>query len=382
MSVRSPMAVLFFLVLLACWLDVSWSEQPKGGPRPELVEVSCVQPRVVEARITLLGDVVAYTESDVHAEVEGLVEEFPVKEGQFVKTGQLLARLNSSQLVLELEEMENDRERLRVLYEKEKREHERYKQLSESSSISPQKLEAEMSEAESSRFRMRMLDALIRRLKDRKSKKSIRAPYNGYIVQEHVQVGTWVPAGGKIVCMVRVDPIYVRIPFPQSHLTKLRIGDPVKVRVNSRGEEPLEGKISAIIARGDTSSRTFPVKVQLSNPDHDLKPGMLAHASFRIGEKTGSLTVPKDAVVITPSQQTVIYVVDAGKARLIPVRTGQGSDSYVEVAGPSLKEGQVVVVVGNERLRPGQPVEIVRRHQACSDSVPVARHGDGSTGNR
>lgn len=373
MALRWCVTLPFLVVMVFLWVDACLCKEERGGPRPELVEVDCVETRMVMEGITLLGDVEAFTESDVHAQVSGLVEEFPVKEGDFVKSEQLLARLDSSQLVLELEEMKYDRERYRVIFEKESREHERFRNLSQSSSISPQKLDTEMSEAESARFRLRMLDALIRRLEDRKTKKSIKAPYDGYIVAEHVHRGTWVDAGGRIVRMVQVDPIYVRVPFPQRYLAKIRIGDTVRVKVDALGEKVAEGRISAIISRGDTSSRTFPVKVQLDNADHGLKPGMLAHASFGIGEKTASLAVPKDAVVITPTQQKVIYVVKGGKARLIPVRTGRDTNSYVEVSGPSLQAGMQVVVVGNERLRPGQPVKIVRTHKACGDSGPVAR---------
>jgi RND family efflux transporter MFP subunit len=309
--------------------------------------------------LTLLGDVEAYTEGDVHSEVEGLAESFPVKEGDFVREGQVLARLNSSQLTLMLEKFRRDKEESRVLHEKEQSEFDRYKALSRSHSISHLQLEKEQSEADSTRFKMLMLETEIGRIEDRLSKMTIKAPFDGYVVQEYVHVGMWVTAGGKIVRMVEVDPIYVRVAFPQKDLPKLSLGQKAEVRIEGLGAARLPGKVSAIISKGEIASRTFPVKIELPNPGHRLKPGMLAYATFGLGKEHSALVVPKDAVVITPAQQKLLYVVENGKAKQVRVQTGQAYGSMIEVIGTGLKEGQQVVTVGNERLRPGVPVQIV-----------------------
>ncbi|GEM_PF-1397947 len=329
------------------------------GRPPSPVEVVAIQAQALRPQITLIGDVEAFTEGDVHTEVQGLVESFPVKEGDFVKTGQLIAKLNSSQLILELENKREDWERARVLYEKEEKEHDRFKTLSRSKSVSTHELDKEWSEAESAKFRKRMLEATIRRLEDLVSKNTISAPFDGYVIREHMHVGMWVGKGGEIVRLVKVDPIYVRVPFPQRDLSKLQAGDTVDVRVEAVGEELLKGKIASVIARGDTSSRTFPVKVTLANTEHVLKPGMLAYVTFRLGKPRTALVAPKDAVVTTPDQKKLLFHVVDGKATPIPIRTGQTSGSLIEVKGKGLKEGLRVVIVGNERLRPGQSVRIV-----------------------
>lgn len=354
------------------------SEQGTGSRPPTPVEVARVEARTVRPQLTLLGDVEAFTEGDVHSEVEGLIEKFPVKEGDFVKAGEVLAELNSSQLDLLLAKTREDREQSRVLYEKEQREFHRFKTLSASSSVSRHELEREMSEAESSKYRQRMLDVELKRLEDLKRKKTIRAPFDGYVVAEHVHRGTWVQEGGKVVRMVRVEPVYVTVPFPQKDLPQLRVGDAVEIRVDGLGKEILKGTISAVIARGDTASRTFRVKIRLDNPGHRLKPGMLAYATFRLGKPSRTLMVPKDAVVITPSQQATIFLVVNGKTVRVPVETGRASGSFVEVSGKGLKEDQMVVTVGNERLRSGEAVQVIGSAKDRGPSSPLTQKENSS----
>ena len=358
MKTYSFLLVLYAMCVIILISNTAECSNKRGGPPPAPVQIGTVEERQIGREITLIGDVVSFTEGDVHTEVEGLVAEFVVKEGDFIKEGDLIAHLDSSQLELLLEEKIEDKKRARVLLEKEQHEFKRFKMLSKSSSVSPQTLEKEQSEADSSRFQHRMLDAAVRLLEDRLKKKNIRAPYNGYVVEEYVHKGMWVQAGGKIVKMVQVEPIYVEVPFPQKDLMKIQLKDSVNIKIDALGSETLRGKITAIIALGDTSSRTFPVKIQLDNPDHRLKPGMLAYATFSIGKKRKALVVPKDAVVITPDQKKMLYLVNDGKAVPLPVTTGLASGHYIEVRGENLKKGLKVVTVGNERLRPGQAVQV------------------------
>lgn len=354
------------------------SEQGRALRPPTPVEVARVEVRTVRPQLTLLGDVEAFTEGDVHTEVEGLVEQFPVKEGDFVKAGDVLATLNSSQLDLQLAKTRADREQSKVLFEKEQREFNRFKTLSASRSISTQQLEKEMSEAESSKYRQRMLDVELKRLQDLKHKKTIRAPFDGYVVAEHVHRGTWVQEGGKVVRLVQVEPVYVTVPFPQKDLSQLHVGDVVEVRVDGLGRETLTGKISAVIAKGDTASRTFPVKIRLENPGHRLKPGMLAHVTFGLGKPNRALVVPKDAVVITPTQQATIFLVVDGKTVQVPVETGRASGSFVEVVGKGLKEDQMVVTVGNERLRSGEAIQVIGSAKDRGPASPLTQKKNSS----
>lgn len=339
----------------------SYCQGKKKGQEPSPVQVAEARIREVRPQLTLIGNVEAFTEGDAHTEVRGLVEEFPVEEGDYLERGGLIARLDSSQLNLELERMRQEREQNRVLMEKEQKELKRFEMLQKSKSVSAQDLDREFSEAQSARHRYNMLDAAVRLLEDRLAKKTIRAPFSGYIVKERAHVGKWLQEGSNVVRMVQVDPIFVTTQFPQGHMHEIKTGDFVTVNPAGLPNNKLKGVISAIVPKGDESSRTFPVKSLLENKEHTLKPGMLTYVTFGLGKARKALTVPKDAVITTPEQQRVIFVVDDGVAVKKRIELGDASGDYVEIKGQDLEPGVKVVTVGNERLRPGQPVKIMNK---------------------
>jgi RND family efflux transporter MFP subunit len=350
---------LICLILVAlCFPTVTLSQGKDKKRPPSPVQVTSAKIREVRPQLTLIGNVEAFTEGNAYAEAQGLVEKFPIEEGDYLEKGQLIARLDSTQLNLELEKMRHDKERNKALLNKELKEFQRFKTLQESESISVQDLDREFSEAESARHRYNMLDAAVRLLEDRLSKKTIKAPFSGYVTEELAHVGKWLRIGDNVVSIAQVDPIYITVKFPQGHIHEIHKGDKVTVNLAGLPEKNLRGKISAIVPQGDESSRTFPVKIHMANPRHTLKPGMLSYVTFGLGKAREALTVPKDAVVTTPDQKRIVFVVKDGVAIRKEIRLGDASEDYVEIQGDGLSAGVQVVTVGNERLRPGQPVKI------------------------
>jgi RND family efflux transporter MFP subunit len=109
--------------------------------------------------------------------------------------------------------------------------------------------------------------------------------------------------------------------------------------------------VKHIIPQADLASRTFPVKIEVANtPDTILKAGMFARVTLRPGAAQTTLFVPKDAVVRRAAEQ-VVFVVQEGKARLVPIKTGRAQEGTVEVVDGQLKAGDTVVVTGNEALQ-------------------------------
>jgi RND family efflux transporter MFP subunit len=129
------------------------------------------------------------------------------------------------------------------------------------------------------------------------------------------------------------------------------------VLVTSLREETFSGKISAVLPEGDVNARTFPVRIELANPDLKIRSGMEATATFSLGSKKKALLVPKDAIV-TAGTNRMVYVVADGVAQPAPVQVIGYYDGNVAVEGP-LQAGAPVVIRGNERLMPGQPVQIM-----------------------
>ena len=215
----------------------------------------------------------------------------------------------------------------------------------------------------------------IRRLQDLLGKYTIRAPFNGYVVKKHTEAGSWLRQGDPVVDVVALDPVEIDISVPETHIVFLEVGRVQPVQVESLPEQvlaemkkPLQGRVVRIVPQADTRSRTFPVKLRVNNPRHGnghlLKAGMMAKVLLTVGKPQPSLLVPKNALVLG-GRAPIVFLVKTdprskqATARPVEVEMGVADGSLIQVTG-ALQEGDQVVVEGNERLRPGTPVRVVR----------------------
>jgi RND family efflux transporter MFP subunit len=234
--------------------------------------------------------------------------------------------------------------------------------------------------------RVTMQDAIVRNLKSRVRKYTIVAPFDGFVVAEHTEQGEWIKQGDLVADVVALNEVDVLVNVRASHVAHIQIGQKISVEVPALANLSVTGNVSSIVPQADIRARTFPVKVRMNNPIMNntarqqspiIKAGMIARAVIPTGAKRKGLLIPKDALVLGGPSPTV-FVVDAtvpdindpiddksttgslintGKVRPVPVSTGASAGRLIEIKGP-IKAGQLVVVRGNERLRPGQNVAI------------------------
>lgn len=202
--------------------------------------------------------------------------------------------------------------------------------------------------------------AVVARMEDELARHSIRAPFAGYVVAEHTEKGAWLKQGDPVATIVELDEVDVVVPVLEDFVGGVRLGLKVDVRVDALPGEVISGAVTRIVPQADPRARTFPVKIRIKNRQRGgtvlLKAGMFARVSLAVGEKVDALLVPKDAVVLG-GPAAIVYVVGSdNKVRPVPVRLGIAVEDLVAVQA-DLKPGDVVVVRGNERLRPGDLVK-------------------------
>ena len=200
-------------------------------------------------------------------------------------------------------------------------------------------------------------EAQIEILKDDIQKKTVEAPFSGFVAKEHTQVGEWLPVGGAVVTLVDMAQIKIAVDVPERYTVHLHPQDGVRILVGNISSEPLPGKISAILPEGDPNARTFPVRVRVKNPGSKIKGGMEARVTFNLGTEKDALLVPKDAIV-TAGTNRLVFVVAGQVVQPVMVQVLGYHDGSVAIEGP-VSPGDLVVIRGNERLRPGQPVRVV-----------------------
>jgi RND family efflux transporter MFP subunit len=214
-----------------------------------------------------------------------------------------------------------------------------------------------------------MQEATVNRLKDQMKKHTVVAEFAGYVTAENTEVGQWLMQGDPVAEVAALDEVEVVAQVVEQYVPHVRVGMEVSVEIPAIGREPLAGVVSAVVPQADVQARTFPVKVRLKNQltsDGPLvKSGMYARVMLPTAEKQLALLVPKDALVLGGAQP-LVYVVNLpspgatqGKVQPVPVQLGLSQGSQIQISG-GLAAGQLVVVQGNERLRPGQDVKVQR----------------------
>ena len=187
--------------------------------------------------------------------------------------------------------------------------------------------------------------------------KLVYAPFDGFVSQEHTQVGEWIQAGGAVVTLLDLHRIRITVDVPERYAVMLAPGAEVSIVVRSVSEEPMAGTISTMLPQGDANARTFPIRIELDNPGFKIKSGMEARVRFNLATQREALLVPKDAVVPAGSNR-LVYKLAGDQVFPVMVDVKGYYDNSAAVEGGLSAEDRVVVR-GNERLRPGQKVQVV-----------------------
>jgi len=389
------------LVALLLWL-LPAAGQPRPGPVSVIVDQ--VVEHAITAEIDVVGSVEPHLTTTLSTEIAGLTLRFDLREGDFVQQGKtVVVQLKATDLDLALAEAKAElakaRETVRKLKhglrpeeieEKRAEVHERKtwvakyaKDLERAKSLSTQEITSisDLDQAESTyraaqaqyertvqslrvaelgtrqediaaaEAEVQRLDARAKRLHEDVQKTILRAPVSGFVTQRYTEVGQWLERGGKVADLVDLHTVLVRVPVHERDIGRLHVGDDATIVLDALPDHPFAGRVKHIIPLADPASRTFPVKVEVPNtPDSVLKAGMFARVKLRPGAAQPSLFVSKDAVVRRTAGQ-VVFVVQEGKARLVPVKTGRIHEGAIEIVDGSLKAGDTVVVTGNELLQ-------------------------------
>jgi len=206
--------------------------------------------------------------------------------------------------------------------------------------------------------KVKMMAYKVELIKEQLRKKSIKSPFSGVVINKFVEKGEWIERGRKVVRVVQLDPLRIDIMVPEKVIPHVKIDNTTHIRFDSLNPSHIRGKVSAVLPFADTASRTFPVRIRVKNPEGKLKVGMIARVSLSYGPKEDVLLVPQDALILSGRKKMIVVVSEKGTAKHIPVQTGRAVDDWIEIKG-NVRENEMVVIKGNERLIPGQPIQPV-----------------------
>lgn len=373
---RFTPSALSFLVMAA----PLWGQMP-----PKQVEVAEVVRREVAPTLRLVGTVRPRLRTIVAAEVAGQIAELPIDDGDAVEQGQVLCRLRDKprrlardEAVARLAQLSSVQEERQAQLAKTEFESRRMSALWEYQRCTEKEYRDSLADHQAAQGRAKQAEhavvsqrAVCDKLADDLSRTEIRAPCAGFVTARRTQIGSWVELGGPIVEMVDLSVVRVRVSVPEGIIGFCAVGEPGQVTVEAI-RKTYAGKIARLIPDADERARTFPVDIDVKNPDGELRAGMFVRAEVPAGPKGARLVVPKDAVLLRGTERTA-YVVREGAsgARVEAVKVEVLAELADEVAVVStgLKPGDRVVVRGNENMFGPSPVVVTKVHARAAAPV-------------
>ena len=326
------------------------------------VTLAEVKREVLREQAVLTGSTIPWRRAELSVRVDGLVTELFVDEGTMVAVGDPI-------LTLDARLAEHDQAaaaaRLREAEARHKdaiRVRDELLRLKRGRHASETETQSAIAQVEIAAAAMRGDQATLARARELVARHRLGAPFAGMVVTKHVEVGEWAKRDRAAVELVALDKLRIRAVVPQRDYGRIAPGAQASIRFDAFPKRRFDGTVLARVARGDDRSRTFPLLIDLPNPDGLLAPGMSARVKVELaGARNEALTVPRDAVVSKTDGSRSVWRVrtEDGLLKANPVRVeiGRASGDRLEVLRGGLDAGDRVVLLGNERLRPGQIVE-------------------------
>ena len=341
------------------------------APPPEAVTTIVAELVEWPNALSAIGTAAAVQGVTVSTDVPGTIDKISFDSGQWVRAGEVLARLDSRQERAQLASIEAQRNLARLNFA-------RMKDLLTQRVISQAEFDRAMTDQSQTDAQLGEINTVIER-------KTIRAPFSGLLGIRQVSLGQYVGAGDPIVQLQSLDPIYVNFGVPQQDAGRLGLGRTVRIIAGADtdagadiGGQQFTGRITAIDAVVNEATRNVQVQATLANPKGQLRPGMFVQAEVVLGSSTRVVALPAPAISYAPYGDSV-YVVAQMKGpngesyrgvRQQFVKVGGSRGDQVAVI-EGLKPGDEVVTSGVFKLRNGAAVQVNNTVLPANDPSPT-----------
>lgn len=318
---------------------------------PAKVEVASATRQLMAPVVRVPGTVVSRNDSRISSEIGGRVV-WVREEGAHVADGDPVARLDATQLELELKENWARVRRLEASLRYENQQVGRLEELAEMKHTPQSQLEQAVAQRDMVEQDLAQARITHERTKENLARTEIRAPFPGRVVARLVQMGEYANVGTELVRLVDTGDVEVRAQVPIGMAPYLADGQSVGLL---GGGLELSGPIRTIIPVGDEVTRTMEIRVAM--PRRAWVIGSAVQIGLPADAPRQVVAVPRDALILRADATYVFKINGENVAERVAVTTGSAMGALIEVRG-SVADGDTVVIRGGERLRSGQEVEI------------------------
>lgn len=356
---------------LAAHKDGQGKEVKPAGPVP--VKVASAKTADIPVLLEVVGRAEAYESVTLKARVDGQVAAVSYAEGQHVRQGDVLLRLDPADFQARLQQAEANLARDEAQLAKARADVQRYVALNSRGFVSEEKVNEVRTAEAAAQATLRADQAAVELARLQVSYTTIRAPFAGVVGARLVFPGTAVKTNDTALAVVnRVRPLYVTFSVPEKHLPKLRAAlarGPLHASISlpgnreqrsndPRGNEPhFDAQIGFIDNAVDATTGTIQMKARLDNQDEKLTPGQFLNVAMALDTLNGAVVVPAEAVQQGP-EGNFLYVVR--EDRSVEVRKIAVLATYRGLAAiaQGVADGETVVTDGQLRLKPGATVQV------------------------
>ncbi len=297
-------------------------------PKTEiLVETSSPETHTFNNSMSYLGTFEPARQNTIGSDASGKVIKLMVEEGDAVRQGQLIAKIDDEMLQLQLESVD-------VTIEGQKNDEKRYDNLSKDNAVAGVTVEK-------TKLGLKSTEIQKKQLKKQLRSTSLIAPFSGVVTKRLIDLGSVVGPGTAIVELTDISSLKLTVSVPERDILKFKKGQQVGATADVYGDEVFQGKVTNVSVVAD-KSHNFKVQITVSNSKQELRAGMYGNVKLTNAKSVTRLAIPRKAL-IGSSKAPKVYVVRGGKAMLVSFTAGTSDGEFVEVIGGITKTDQIVI---------------------------------------
>jgi membrane fusion protein (multidrug efflux system) len=341
----APIAAVLSLVLLqGCTVASGQDEKEAEEIVTVPVEAATAEARDVAAYYSGTATLEAEKRATIVSQTTGVVLEVLTEEGDFVESGQVLARLETDRYRLEARRAQAEYERLESDFD-------RKQELFARELVSAEAYEQVRANLETAKavYELAQLDLHYT---------AVRAPFSGYISERMVRVGNLVSNLEPVFRITSYDPLLAVLHVPERELSVLSRGLPITVSVDAWPGEVFAGEVTRISPVIDPQTGTFRVTAEIIGGNGKLKPGLFGRVQVLYDTHAGVTVIPRSAVISEDNRNHAFVIAADGTASKRAIELGYEKDGLVEITS-GVEVGERVVTAGKGSLNNGAAVEVI-----------------------
>jgi len=321
-------------------------------------DVARVEKREIMRSIAFSGSLAPVVQTMVKSRVAGELSRVLVKEGDTVAAGQVIAQVETADLQARLDGQVAALEEAKARYAIAEKNRTNNEALLRQKFISQNAFDTTLSVHDAAAATVRSAEAQLRIAQKAMSDATIRAPFAGIVARKLANTGEKIGIDSPVFQLVDLSLMEIEAPAPASEIPSMKVGQPVRFRVDGFGNRQFEGHVERINPQAEQNSRAITIYIMVPNKDGALKGGMFAQGNVQVDRSAPSTVIPANAVR-DEAGQTFVYTIEDGKIARRAVKLGMSEPQagMIEVV-QGLDEGVNVVSVRATGLKVGAPASI------------------------